>query len=46
MMQALANLIHSKSEEKLITPKLPQIPITKIDPNKKQIKTDSAKFNP
>jgi hypothetical protein len=38
MMQALANLIHTKSEEKQSTPKPQHIQIVPINPNKKQVK--------
>ena len=38
MKQALANLIHVKSEEKQAIPKRQAIPIVPIDPNKTQVK--------
>jgi hypothetical protein len=43
MKQALANLIHVKSEEKQIIPKSQAIPIVPINPNKQQIKLNPTK---
>jgi hypothetical protein len=43
MKQALANLIHVKSEEKQTSPKNQAIPIIPINPNKTQIKTNPTK---
>jgi hypothetical protein len=43
MKQALANLIHVKSEEKQAIPKRQAIPIVPIDPNKNQVKLDPSK---
>lgn len=44
MKQALANLIHVKSEEKQATPKRQAIPIVPIDPTKNQVKLDPSKI--
>lgn len=43
MKQALANLIHVKSEEKQATPKRQAIPIVPIDTTKNQVKLDPFK---
>jgi hypothetical protein len=43
MKQALATLLHVKSEEKQNFSKNPTIPINKIDPNKTQIKVNPVK---
>jgi hypothetical protein len=40
MQQALANLIHVKSEEKQTSPKNQTIPIIPINPNKTQVKSN------
>ena len=44
MKQALANLIHVKSEEKQAILKRQAIPIVPIDPNKNQVKLDPSKI--
>ena len=43
MMQALANLIHVKTEEKQTQVKSQEIPIVPINPNKDQIKEQTPK---
>ena len=43
MQQALANLIHVKSEDKQTAPKKQVIPVVPINPNKNQIKSTPPK---
>jgi hypothetical protein len=43
MLQALANLIHVRSEEKQNNPKTQEIPIVPINPRKAQTKENPEK---